>query len=97
MEYIKLRCIDCENTNCNISRFIIPEKSKEGCIRKVPEELYIKYFHYMNEVAPFMYKGTTKEYQTKIYIEIINLLLSIYEYPIVKKIGENGKVLTIKK
>lgn len=96
MECIKLKCIDCENTECKISRLMIPEESKEGCIRKIPEELYIKYSHYMNEVAPFMYKDTTKEYQTKTYIEIIDLLFSIYEYPAIKKTGTNGKVLATK-
>ena len=96
MECIKLKCSECENINCNIARLMVPKESKEGCIKKIPENLYIKYIHYINEVAPFMYKNTTREYQTKIYIEIIDLLFSIYEYPSVKKIGENGKVLISK-
>ena len=45
---ITIKCKDCENTECRIGNIIF--YSEDGCIRKVPEDLYIEYYHLMNEV-----------------------------------------------
>lgn len=81
-EEISLKCEDCENDDCDISRFYIPEGSEEGCVREVPFDLYIKYEHMLYEVAPFMYMGTKKEYQRNAYREIVDTLFDIYKCPI---------------
>ena len=45
---ITIKCKDCENTECRIGNIIF--YSEDGCIRKVPEDLYIEYYHLMNEI-----------------------------------------------
>lgn len=51
--FITLRCIDCENPTCDISRKYVFQNSKEGCTREVSEEVAARYYHYMEEVVPF--------------------------------------------
>ena len=92
MGIIKLKCSECENSTCCYSNKYIPIDSLEGCTRKVIEDVEIEYYHLINEVAPFMYMNTTKEYQTKTYNQIINLLNNIYSMPIGQKLDKKGKV-----
>lgn len=94
MAIIKLQCNQCENDSCCYSKKYIAENSLEGCTRKVDEDMEIEYFHLINEVAPFMYMKTSKEYQNKTYKEIIDLLFKIYSMPIGVKLDKNGKAKT---
>lgn len=90
---ITLRCIDCENVDCEICRngSFLTLESKKGCTRKVNDLDYAKYIHYMEEVAPFMYINTSTEYQNRTYNEIIDFLEYIYSCPIGQKLNHNGK------
>lgn len=88
---ITLRCIDCENIECKDSKKYIPIDSLYGCTRKIPESLYEEYYHYMEEIIPFMYTKTTKEYQTSTYKKIIDLLYKIYSCPIGQLLNYSGK------
>ena len=94
MAIIKLQCGTCENSTCCYSKKYIPYDSLEGCTRKVDEDLEIEYYHMINEVAPFMYMKTTKEYQNKTYKEIIGLLDKVYSSPIGVKLDKHSKVKT---
>lgn len=90
---VKLQCGECENIDCPIARRYIPEDSQEGCVRKIEDDLYVEYIHYLEEVAPFMYSNTTKEYQCRIYQEIIEVLAKAYDSPAVQKTNPRGKVI----
>lgn len=90
--FISLSCIDCENTHCDKSRRYIPSDSLEGCTRKVTEDEAAKYYHLLEEVAPFMYINTTKEYQSRTYKEIIDYLEYIYSCPFGQKLNKYGKI-----
>lgn len=90
--YITLRCLYCENSNCSIARKYIPQDSKEGCTRKVTEDISDTYEHYIKEVIPFMYIKTSKEYQKRMYKEITDFFISIYKCPIGNKLSSNGKI-----
>lgn len=92
MSIVKLRCSECGNISCCYANKYIPIDSLEGCTRKVTEEVEIEYYHLINEVAPFMYMNTTKEYQNKTYHEIDRLLNNIYSMPIGQKLDKKGKV-----
>lgn len=85
-EIIRLYCNTCENSNCTIGRAYIPEDSNEGCTRRVPEVLLDSYTHLIDEVSPFMYMDTKKEYQDNMYKQIIDTLYKIYDCPVGAKI-----------
>lgn len=91
MSIVKLRCGECENISCCYANKYIPMDSLEGCTRKVTEDMEIEYYHLINEVAPFMYMNTTKEYQNNVYHQIIQLLNNIYSMPIGVKLNKKGK------
>lgn len=92
--YITLRCRDCENTQCSIcpKGNYIAENDMRGCTRQVSIEEAARYQHYLQEIAPFMYMATTKEYQNTQYKNIIDFLYYIYTRPIGQKLNKNGKV-----
>lgn len=90
--FISLRCIDCENTNCRISKRYVPIDSLEGCTRKVSEDEAAKYYHLLEEVAPFLNIKTTKEQQSRIYKEIIDYLEYIYTKPFGQKLNKRGEI-----
>jgi len=46
---ITLECSKCDNIQCRIGEFILSSK-KQGCVREVSEDLYIQYYHFINEV-----------------------------------------------
>lgn len=51
--FITLNCLDCDFAECYIhprGRTII---GKEGCTRKVEEDIAAKFYHYIEEVIPF--------------------------------------------
>lgn len=50
---ITLRCINCENDQCELAKKYVLFKSKEGCTRKVDEETAARFKHYIEEVVPF--------------------------------------------
>ena len=50
--YITLNCADCENSDCDLANKYIPDGSKEGCTRRVPEDIAALYYHYIEEVLP---------------------------------------------
>lgn len=85
-EIIRLYCNTCENSDCTIGRAYIPEDSNEGCTRRVPEVLMDSYTHLIDEVSPFMYMNTKKEYQNNMYKQIIDTLYKIYDCPVGAKI-----------
>ena len=56
--FLRLNCFDCENSNCTkcpTGTYISVDIPK-GCLREVSEEDYISYFHYINEMLPFLDK-----------------------------------------
>lgn len=90
--FITLRCYDCENTNCAISRKWIHPDSKEGCTRELSEDDMIKYYHYINEIMPFLYVNTSKSYQNEEYHAFMDLLDSIYSAPLGQRIKDRRKL-----
>ena len=90
---LKMTCIECENADCKVGPRAISIDSLNGCTREVPEEVYDKYIHYMNEVLPFWHLYNL-DYIDKSYFEIYNFLQEIYKkYPIKQKLDKKGKVI----
>lgn len=94
---ITLKCCDCENYNCSICPLgtVIDEDNLRGCTRRVSEEDYAKYEHYIDEVSPFLYITDNKEASSRAYREIIDFLFYIYNKPLGTKIGKNGRALSV--
>lgn len=90
--FISLRCIDCENTTCRAAKRYVPIDSLEGCTRKVSEDDAAKYYHLLEEVAPFLYIKTSKEYQSRTYKEITDFLEYIYSKPFGQKLNRKGTI-----
>jgi len=91
--YITLRCAKCDNPDCRLGRYVIPEDSLEGCTRKVTDEQAAQLQHYTEEVLPFvnMYKNFSAA-QEKLE-EIYQFLLTIYSCPVGKLLDAKGKVI----
>ena len=52
--YVTLRCATCDNAECNLGRYLIPDGSQEGCTRDVTDEQAKELQHYQQEVLPFI-------------------------------------------
>lgn len=91
--YITLKCATCDNIECKLSRYVIPDDSEEGCTREVTEEQAELLQHYQEEVLPFipMYKNHLAA-QNKLE-EIYQFLLTIYSCPLGKLINSKGKII----
>ena len=91
--YITLKCATCDNIECKLGRYIIPDDSEEGCTREVTEEQAELLQHYQEEVLPFipMYKNHLAA-QDKLE-EIYQFLLTIYSCPLGKLINSKGKII----
>ena len=73
---LKLYCHDCDSVDCEKCP-IGTYTTGKYCYREVSEEDYIKYFHYMKEVLPFMHKFTLVN-QNDLREEILQFLEHIY-------------------
>lgn len=91
--YITLRCDECDNTECHLARYFIPEDSQEGCTREVADKQAEKLQHYEEEVLPFipMYKNHIAAQQK--LEEIYQFLQTIYSCPLGKLINSKGKII----
>ena len=76
--YVTLKCSSCDNIECKLGRYVIPDDSEEGCTREVTEEQAELLQHYQEEVLPFipMYKNRIAA-QDKLE-EIYQFLSTIY-------------------
>lgn len=93
--FITLRCHDCDNIDCDICPCgtYVDENNLRGCTRKVSEEDYVKYEHYINEVLPFLYLNYNKNSTTVVYNEILDYLYYIYQQPLGQKLGKSGRAV----
>ena len=90
--FIKLNCHDCDKIDCGIAKKLVPFESKEGCTRKVSEEVAAQFQHYMEEIIPF-WPEYDQQYVQQSYQEIINFLeKEIYSAPIGQRLDPEGKV-----
>lgn len=78
---VTLNCIDCENTSCRIGDIIYPHEH-DGCIREVPESIYLNYYHLLNEVWPFCKNDD-------IYLKLLNAADDVYKCKIIDKNGHH--------
>lgn len=95
-EYITLRCVECGNTHCSICPCgtYVPEDSLRGCTRKVSELDAEKFYHYQQEVIPFIHMNKNQETSCRTHNEILNFFERIYSSPLGKRLGKSGKALT---
>lgn len=91
--YITLRCGKCDNTECNLARYFVPEDSQEGCTREVNDEQAENFEHYVHEVLPFVTMCKNHQAAIKKLAEIYSFLESIYTCPIGKLLNSKGKVI----
>lgn len=92
MALLTLRCKNCDNVNCVLSREYIPEGSLEGCKRKVEEDVVEQYCHYFSEVIPFL-KNRSYSARLEIYEEITTFLFTqVFSSKVIAKLDKRGKV-----
>lgn len=91
--YITLRCGKCDNAECNLARYFIPEDSQEGCTREVNDEQAENFEHYVQEVLPFVTMYKNHQAAIEKLTEIYSFLESIYTCPIGKLLDSKGKVI----
>ena len=91
--YVTLRCATCDNAECNLGRYLIPDGSQEGCTREVTDEQAEKLQHHEEEVLPFipMYKNHIAAQQK--LEEIYQFLQTIYSCPLGKLLDTKGKII----
>ena len=90
--FITLNCHDFDFVECGIAKKLVPFESKEGCTRKVSEDIAAKFYHYIEEILPF-WKLQSEKYVRDSYQEIISFLYnSIYSAPIGQRLDPQGKV-----
>ena len=93
---ITLRCYDCENDNCELCPCgtVVDEDNLRGCTRKVSEDDFARYEHYIEEVAPFLHLNTYNA-SSALYKEIIDFLFYLYSQPLGQKLGKNGRATSV--
>lgn len=90
--YLTLNCKDCDFIECGIKLKNTIIRGKEGCTKKVSEEVAAQFYHYMEEVIPF-WKLQTEKYTRESYKEIMNFLYTkIYVAPIGQRLDPAGKI-----
>ena len=90
--YLTLQCRDCEIDRCIYCPKGTYLKGKEGCTRKVSEDIAAQFNHYNQEVRPFWKQYSLKQVK-KSYKEILDFLFKeIYAAPIGQKLDKYGKI-----
>lgn len=93
--FITLHCYDCDNAQCSICPCgtYVAEDNLRGCTRKVSEDDYARYDHYINEVLPFLHLDKNKESISRTYNEVLEFLYYIYSQPLGQKLGKSGRAI----
>lgn len=90
--YLKLSCKNCDFVECGIKLRNQIIKGKEGCTRKVSEEVADQFYHYTQEIIPF-WKLYNEKYIQESYKEIIDFLYQkVYAAPIGQRLDPDGKI-----
>lgn len=90
--FITLKCSTCGNMDCPYARKYIPEGSDEGCTRDATEDLAEKFFHFTQEVLPFLAMRPRSESTDKAYAAIEENLQSVYGSPLGRLLDQKGKI-----
>ena len=95
-QFVTLHCIDCGNVKCGICPIgtYIPEDSLRGCTRKVSEKTAEKFYHYTQEIIPFIHMNKSLDTSCRTHNEILNFMDTIYSSPLGRRLGKSGKALT---
>ncbi|HAU87282.1 MAG TPA: hypothetical protein DCW90_17885 [Lachnospiraceae bacterium] len=94
--YITLRCNECENTDCKLypcGKWLDTD-GQYGCTRNISDDDYAQYIHLTEDIAPFMYMKTTREYKNKAYQNLIGFYNYLYSCPVGQKLNRNGKIIS---
>ncbi len=90
--FVKLSCEDCDFIECGIKLKNTIIRGKEGCTKKVSEDVAAQFYHYTEEIIPF-WKLQSEKYVRESYKEIIDFLYSeIYSAPIGQRLDPDGKI-----
>lgn len=89
---LTLHCRDCECEDCKMhpnGKLLI---NREGCTRRVSEETKDKFFHYMQEVLPFVRTYKNRPRAKEKIDEIEHFLFSeVYSAPLGQKLNKDGR------
>lgn len=88
---IRLYCNQCDIIDCPFCQGYIPYESKEGCIRELDNDLYMRYYHFEEELWPFRKFKSFKwvNTQANFFIDFMND--EVAYTPLVHKLNEFGK------
>lgn len=92
---IELKCRDCDNADCPI----VTQSSElwhkyGGCSRRISEDISIEYFHYMNEIEPFIQQYENEKTKKNMRKKIMNFLFEkIYKAEFVHYYSHTGHVI----
>ena len=73
-ETLRLYCDGCDMEDCYFRAYYVPTGSKEGCLRELDDDVYIRYYHFNEEVWPFHSNGRgsySKDEQFPNYIQFL--------------------------
>lgn len=89
--YITLNCWNCDHPMCRLGDII--HNDKDGCVRRVDEDLFIEHYHQLKEVWPFVLKSQNKKNIDKEYEKIMQILDKVYNSPCTRQYGKGFKVI----
>lgn len=73
---------------------MVCEETKDGCVREINEDLFIRYYHQLKEVWPFALKSQNKKIVDEEYKKTIAVLDEVYNSPCTKQYGKGFKAMT---
>ena len=71
----------------------IIHNDKDGCVRRVDEDLFIEHYHQLKEVWPFVLKSQNKKNIDKEYEKTMQILDKVYNSPCTRQYGKGFKVI----
>lgn len=90
----KLYCNGCCNRECDICPIgtWIPGWSRQGCVRKVDDDLLARIHHIERETLPFLRRGKSYDEVYKLTIELESLYDEVLRCDVVHLLDSSGKV-----
>lgn len=90
----KLHCNECCNRECGICPVgtWIPNWSRQGCVRRVDDDLLANIHHIEREMLPFLRRGKRNEEVYRLMIELESLYDEVFKCDVAHLLDKSGKV-----
>lgn len=90
----KLYCNRCCNRECDICPVgtWIPSWSRQGCVRKVDDDLLARIHHIERETLPFLRRSRSYDEVYRLTVELESLYDDVFKCDVVHLLDSSGKV-----